>query len=116
MKRIEKIKGMDAARLAEFLVEQGAEVPTEFCDCLCFGQSCAGCPYTEEDGDRRAWKEWLESEYDREEKEDGQEPQEPEELQTDEQGDSEQGGNEKETDKQGSERSDGSGPAGGRNQ
>ena len=51
MKRIEKIKGMDAARLAEFLVEHGAEVPTEFCDYLCFGQSCAGCPYTGEDGD-----------------------------------------------------------------
>ena len=116
MKRIEKIKGMDAAQLAEFLVEQGAEVPTEFCDCLCFGQSCEGCPYTGEDGDRRAWKEWLESEYDGEEKEDDQEPQEPESIQTDEQGDSEQGGNEKETDKQGSERSDGSGPAGGRNQ
>lgn len=44
------------------------------------------------------------------------EPQESESIQTDEQGDSEQGGNEKETDKQGSERSDGSGPAGGRNQ
>lgn len=90
MKRIEKIKGMDAARLAEFLVEHGAEVPTEFCDCLCFGQSCAGCPYTGEDGDRRAWKEWLESEYDRKEKEDGQEPQEPEKVQADEQGTSEQ--------------------------
>ena len=57
MKRIEKIKGMDAARLAEFLVEHGAEVPTEFCDVQCFGQSCAECPYTGEDGDRRAWKE-----------------------------------------------------------
>ena len=90
MKRIEKIKGMDAARLAEFLVEHGAEVPTEFCDCLCFGQSCARCPYTGKDGDRRAWKEWLESEYDMEEKEDGQEPQEPEKVQADEQGTSEQ--------------------------
>ena len=111
MKRIEKIKGMDAARLAEFLVEQGAEVPTEFCDCLCFGQSCAGCPYTEEDGDRRAWKEWLESEYDGEEKEDDQEPQEPEELQTDEQDTPEQERSTKENDEQGAERDAGSGPA-----
>ena len=111
MKRIEKIKGMDAARLAEFLVEQGAEVPAEFCDCLCFGQSCAGCPYTGEDGGRRAWKEWLESEYDREEKEDGQESQEPEELQTDEQNTPEQERSTKENDEQDDERDAGSGPA-----
>ena len=111
MRNIDRVRTMDAARLAEFLVEQGAEVPTEFCDCLCFGQSCAGCPYTGEDGDRRAWKEWLESEYDREEKEDGQEPQEPEELQTDEQDTPEQERGTKENDEQDDERDAGSGPA-----
>ena len=72
------------------------------------------CPFVGPDGDKKAWQTYLESEYDREEKEDGQESQEPEELQTDEQGDIEPGGVEKETDQQDSERSDGSGPAGGR--
>jgi hypothetical protein len=114
MKRIEKIKGMDAAQLTDFLVDHGAEVPNEFCDGLCEGESCEECPYVGEEGDRRAWKEWLESEYDGEDKEDDQEPQEPESIQTDEQGDIEPGGVEKETDQQDSVRSDGSGPAGGR--
>lgn len=61
MRNIERIRAMDAEQLASFLVEHGAEVPTEFCDNLCFGQSCDGCPYVGEDGDRRAWKEWLEA-------------------------------------------------------
>lgn len=113
MRNIERIRTMDAAQLADFLVDHGAEVPNEFCDGLCEGKSCEECPYVGEEGDRRAWKEWLESEYDGEEKEDDQEPQEPESLQTDEQGDIEPGGVEKETDQQDSERSDGSGPAGG---
>ena len=91
MKRIEKIKGMDAAQLADYLVDHGAEVPNEFCDGLCEGESCEECPYVGEEGDRRAWKEWLESEYDREEKEDDQKPQEPETVQTDEQDDHKQG-------------------------
>ena len=72
------------------------------------------CPFVGPDGDKKAWQTYLESEYDREEKEDDQEPQEPESIQTDEQGDIEPGGVEKETDQQDSERSDGSGPAGGR--
>lgn len=114
MRNIDRVRTMDAAQLADFLVDHGAEVPTEFCDCLCEGESCEECHYVGEEGDRRAWKEWLKSEYDGEEKEDDQEPQEPEIIQTDEQGDIELGGVEKETDKQGSERSDGSGPAGGR--
>lgn len=91
MKRIEKIKGMDAARLAEFLVEQGAEVPTEFCDILC-AEDCMKCPFVGPDGDKKAWQTYLESEYGGEEKEDDQEPQEPESIQTDEQGDIEPGG------------------------
>ena len=114
MRNIDRVRTMDAAQLADFLVDHGAEVPNEFCDGLCEGESCEECPYVGEEGDRRAWKEWLESENDGEEKEDDQEPQEPEELQTDEQGDIEPGGVEKETDQQDSERSDGSGPAGGR--
>ena len=62
MRNIDRVRTMDAARLAEFLVEQGAEVPTEFCDGLCEGENCGECPYVGEEGDRRAWKEWLESE------------------------------------------------------
>ena len=72
MRNIERIRTMDAAQLADFLVDHGAEVPNEFCDGLCEGESCEECPYV---GDRRAWKEWLESENDGEEKEDDQEPQ-----------------------------------------
>ena len=90
MRNIDRVRTMDAAQLADFLVDHGAEVPNEFCDGLCEGENCEECPYVGEEGDRRAWKEWLESEYDREEKEDGQEPQEPEEVQADEQGTSEQ--------------------------
>ena len=112
MRNIDRIRAMDAEQLAGFLVENGAPVPTEFCDILC-AEDCMICPFVGPNGDKKAWQTYLESEYGGEEKEDDQEP---EELQTDEQGDSEQGGNEKETDKQGSERSDGSGPAGGRNQ
>jgi len=115
VRNIDRIRAMDAEQLAGFLAESGAPVPTEFCDILC-AEDCMICPFVGPNGDKKAWQTYLESEYGGEEKEDDQEPQEPEELQTDEQGDSEQGGNEKETDKQGSERSDGSGPAGGRNQ
>lgn len=61
MRNIDRIRAMDAEQLASFLVEHGAEVPTEFCDNLCFGQSCDGCPYVGEDGDRRAWEEWMEA-------------------------------------------------------
>jgi hypothetical protein len=109
-----KMKNMTLDQLADFLVDHGAEVPNEFCDGLCEGESCEECPYVGEEGDRRAWKEWLESEYDGKEKEDDQEPQEPESIQTDEQGDIEPGGVEKETDQHDSERSDGSGPARGK--
>ena len=77
MRNIDRVRTMDAAQLADFLVDHGAEVPNEFCDGLCEGESCEECPYVGEEGDRRAWKEWLESEYDGEEKEDDQEPQEP---------------------------------------
>lgn len=90
MKNIEKIKEMDAAQLAEFLTENGAAVPTEFCDVLCAVEDCEECRFCGAFGDKEAWKIWLESEYDREEKEDGQEPQEPEKVQADEQGTSEQ--------------------------
>ena len=115
MRNIERIRAMDADQLADFLVESGAEVPTEFCDILCvLVEGCEECLFCGPCGDRKAWKIWLESEYDGEEKEDDQEPQEPESIQTDEQGDIEPGGVEKETDQQDSERSDGSGPAGGR--
>lgn len=90
MRNIDRVRTMDATQLADFIVDHGAEVPNEFCDGMCEGKSCEECPYVGEEGDRRAWKEWLESEYDREEKEDGQEPQEPEKVQADEQGTSEQ--------------------------
>lgn len=114
MKNIEKIKEMDSAKLADFLVESGAEVPADFCDIVCLADSCKECKFCGVAGIRKAWKTWLESEYDWEEKEDDQEPQEPESIQTDEQGDIEPGGVEKETDQQDSEGSNGSGPAGGR--
>lgn len=35
MRNIDRIRAMDADQLADFLVESGAEVPTEFCDILC---------------------------------------------------------------------------------
>lgn len=111
MRNIDRVRTMDAAQLADFLVDHGAEVPNEFCDGLCEGESCDECPYVGEEGDRRAWKEWMESKYDGEEKEDDQEPQEPEELQTDEQDTPEQERSTKENDGQGAERSAGSGPA-----
>ena len=114
MRNIERIRTMDAAQLADFLVDHGAEVPTELCDILCAIEDCDECRFCGVIGNKQAWKIWLESEYDGEEKEDDQEPQEPESIQTDEQGDIEPGGVEKETDQQDSERSDGSGPAGGR--
>ena len=114
MRNIDQVRTMDAAQLADFLVDHGAEVPNEFCDGLCEGESCEECPYVGEEGDRRAWKEWLESEYDGEEKEDDQESQEPESIQTDEQDTPEQGRSTKENDGQGAERSAGSGPADGR--
>lgn len=113
MRNIERIRAMDADQLAEFLVEHGAEVPTEFCDILC-EEDCMKCPFVGPDGDKKAWQTYLESEYDREEKEDDQEPQEPEELQTDEQDTPEQERSTKENVGQGAERSAGSGPAGGR--
>ncbi len=94
MRNIERIRAMDADQLADFLVESGAEVPTEFCDILCvLVEGCEECLFCGPGGDRKAWKIWLESEYDREEKEDGQKPQEPETVQADEQNDSEQAGN-----------------------
>ena len=55
MRNIERIRTMDAAQLADFLVDHGAEVPNEFCDGLCEGESCEECPYVGEEGDRRAW-------------------------------------------------------------
>ena len=113
MKNIERIRAMDAEQLAGFLVENGAPVPTEFCDILC-AEDCMICPFVGPNGDKKAWQTYLESEYDREEKEDGQEPQEPEELQTDEQGTPEQERSTKENDGQGAERDAGSGPADGR--
>lgn len=108
MRNIEKIKEMDAAQLAEFLTENGAEVPTEFCDVLCAAEDCEECGFCGASGDKEAWKIWLESEYDRKGKADDQEPQEQEAVQADEQGASEQGSNEKEKDEQGAERSAGS--------
>lgn len=111
MRNIDRVRTMDATQLADFLVDHGAEVPNEFCDGMCEGKSCEECPYVGEEGDRRAWKEWLESEYDGEEKEDDQEPPEPESIQTDEQDTSEQERSTKENDGQGAERSAGSGPA-----
>lgn len=62
MKNIETIRDMNAEQLADFLVDHGAGVPNEFCDGLCEGENCGECPYVGEEGDRRAWKEWLESE------------------------------------------------------
>ena len=115
MRNIERIRAMDAEQLAGFLAESGAPVPTEFCDILC-AEDCMICPFGPTNGDKKAWQTYLESEYGGEEKEDDQEPQTSENVQTDKQGNHEQGSGEKETDKQGSERSDGSGPAGGRNQ
>lgn len=246
MRNIDRIRAMDAEQLAGFLVENGALVPTEFCDIVCTGEDCERCGFLGEAGDKGAWKLWLEKDdgepgppdykelykklelrvygppnfvppgpdadlikriekalgfrlflwqktmilhgsfrqlgsttatcvrklirikdsgviklavprstlehfeqrelmhvktlldkegiktnriqldpnswahrgirrvYGGNEDTHDTEPQESESIQTDEQGDSEQGGNEKETDKQGSERSDGSGPAGGR--
>ena len=248
MRNIDRIRAMDAEQLAGFLVENGAPVPTEFCDIVCTGEDCERCGFLGEAGDKGAWKLWLEKDdgepgppdykelykklelrvygppnfvppgpdadlikriekalgfrlflwqktlilhgsfrqlgsttatcvrklirikdsgviklavprstlehfeqrelmrvktlldkegiktnriqldpnswahrgirrvYGGNEDTHDTEPQESESIQTDEQGDSEQGGNEKEKDKQGSERSDGSGPAGGRNQ
>ena len=101
MKNIERIRAMDAEQLAGFLAESGAPVPTEFCDILC-AEDCMKCLFVGPDGDKKAWKIWLESEYDGEEKEDDQEPQEPEELQTDEQDTPEQERSKKENDEQGS--------------
>lgn len=111
MRNIDRVRTMDAAQLADFLVDHGAEVPNEFCDGLCEGESCEECPYVGEEGDRRAWKEWLESEYDGEEKEDDQEPQEPAWIQAHEQNTREQGGGAKEADGQVDQRQPGSGPA-----
>lgn len=111
MKNIDRIRAMDAAQLAEFLTENGAEVPTEFCDVLCAVEDCDECGFCGAAGDKEAWKIWLESEYDGEEKEDDQEPQEPESIQTDEQDTPEQERSTKENDGQGAERSAGSGPA-----
>ena len=54
MRNIDRVRTMDAAQLADFLVDHGAEVPNEFCDGLCEGESCDECPYVGEEGDRRA--------------------------------------------------------------
>lgn len=113
MRNIDRIRAMDAEQLAGFLAESGAPVPTEFCDILC-AEDCMICPFVGPNGDKKAWKIWLESEYDGEEKEDDQEPQELENIQTDEQGDIESGSVKKETDQQDAERDAGSGPADGR--
>lgn len=114
MKNIEKFRNMDAAQLAEFLTENGAAVPTEFCDVLCAVEDCEKCRFGGASGDKEAWKIWLESEYDRKEKENDQKPQKQEVVQADEQGTPEQERSTKENDGQGAERSAGSGPADGR--
>lgn len=114
MKNIEKIKEMDSAKLADFLVESGAEVPADFCDIVCLADSCKECKFCGVAGIREAWKTWLESEYDWEEKEDDQESQEQETIQSNEQDTPEQGSSKKKKDEQGVEGDIGSGPAGGR--
>lgn len=60
MKNIERIRAMDAEQLAGFLVENGAPVPTEFCDIVCTGEDCERCGFWGEAGDKGAWKLWLE--------------------------------------------------------
>lgn len=60
MKNIERIRAMDAEQLAGFLVENGAPVPTEFCDIVCTGEDCERCGFLGEAGDKGAWKLWLE--------------------------------------------------------
>lgn len=249
MRNIERIRDMDTEQLVDFLVETGAELPPDFCDIFCQIENCDSCRFCGDNGDKEAWRVWLEKDdgeqeprkdykklytqlagrvygpkpdmfdekgeqirliekalgfrlfiwqktlimnntlrytglttaecvrtlirktssgviklavprnnrerfeneelvrikklldaegvptnriefyrpprhadglrgemYERFKEAHDQKPQEQTRIEADKQGDSEQGGNEKETDKQGSERSDGSGPAGGRNQ
>lgn len=56
MKNIEKIKEMDSAKLADFLVESGAEVPADFCDIVCLADSCKECKFCGVAGIREAVK------------------------------------------------------------
>lgn len=63
MRNIERIRTMDAEQLAGFLVENYAEVPTEFCDVLCAVEDCDECGFCGPDGEKKAWEIWLESEY-----------------------------------------------------
>ena len=60
MKNIERIRAMDAEQLAGFLVENGAPVPTEFCDIVCTGEDCEKCGFLGVAGEKEAWKLWLE--------------------------------------------------------
>ena len=88
MLNIERIKRMTAEKLAEFLTDRGAQVPPDFCDEMCKATTdCKDCMYLGPQGDKKAWKIWLEEKYVGKENKDDQEPQEPETIQTDEQGD-----------------------------
>lgn len=63
MKNIEKLRNMDADQLADFMVESGAAVPNDFCDISCTVEACKECSFCGPDGEKKAWKIWLESEY-----------------------------------------------------
>lgn len=92
MLNIERIKGMPAEQLAEFLADRGAQVPPDFCDEMCKATTdCKDCLYLGPLGDKKAWKIWLEGKYVGKENKDDQKPQEPETVQTDEQDDHKQG-------------------------
>lgn len=92
MRNIERIKGMTAEQLAEFLADRGAQVPPDFCDEMCKATTdCKDCIYLGPLGDKKAWKIWLEEKHVGKENKDDQKPQEPEAVQTDEQDDPEQG-------------------------
>ena len=68
VKLIDQLRSMNADELAAYLVERCAEVPPEFCKAMCDRPddpgNCEGCKYVGEDGDRIAWKTWLERETD----------------------------------------------------
>ena len=63
LKNIEKLRNMDADQLADFMVESGAAVPNDFCDISCTVEACKECSFCGPDGEKKAWKIWLESEY-----------------------------------------------------
>ena len=85
MRNIEKIKEMSSDQLAEFLTDRGAQVPPDFCDEMCKATTdCKDCMYLGPQGDKKAWKIWLEEKHVGKENKDDQKPQEPETVQTDE--------------------------------